>query len=154
MKESILKIIFILFSMFLLYGCSNTDDKLNKYIEAHCSFNGLDTCYINIKEALKIDYDEMYLFGESTMADEISKVIGIPYNNDKYITDSKYRMILLKNNEIVYEDDYYQKHTYFFNIENRIEVNFFCALYTSSIFWIEKGVDSEKKSFYLLRPIE
>ena len=135
--------------MFLCGSCSNTDDKINKYIESHCSFNGTDLCYIDIKDVLKIDYDKMYLFGETTMANEISKVIGIPYNNDKYISDSKYRIILLKDNKIVYEDDYYQKYTYFFSLANRIEENFYCALYTTSIFGVEKVGDNNRFTYIL-----
>jgi hypothetical protein len=153
MKGIILKIIIL--SGLLFYSCINTDDKLNKYIEIHCSFYGSDTCYINIKEALKIDYNRMYLFGETTTANEISKILGIPYKNNKYIPDSKYRIILLKNNKIIYEDDYYQKNVSFFSLENRVEVNFYCALYTTSNFWVEKREHNGKYPyFYLLRPIE
>jgi hypothetical protein len=137
MNKLLLKIIPLGFLLF--YGCSNTDDKLRNYIETHCDFTKSDICYIDMKDALKIDYDKMYLFGETTMADEISTVLGIPYSNDKYISDSKYRIIFIKNGKIVYENDYYQKYTRFFGVNNKvIEVNFYCVLYTNSIFVVEK----------------
>ena len=155
MKKFFLKIISL--SLCLFYGCSNTDDKLNKYIESHCTFNGSDTCYIDIKDALKVDYDKMYLFGETTTADEISKIIGISYTNNKYISDSKYRMILLKNDKIVYEDDYYQNHTEFIRLNPIKEaLPLTCYLYTIPFFLVEKRASQYGKYpyFYLLKPIE
>ena len=150
MQKSISKI--ILLSVCLFYGCSDTDDKLYKYIESHCDFEEADTCYIDIKDALKIDYDKMYLFVELTHADEISKILEIPYNNNRFIPDSKYRIIFLKNDKIVYEDDYYQRHTYFFSLENCIDEKLCCELYTTSIFWIERGANTKENSVFILRP--
>jgi hypothetical protein len=95
-------------SIWLCCSCTNTDDKLLAYIENHCNFNSKDTCYINFEKVVNIDYDEMYIFGETTTKEEISEIIRLSYKNDNYISDSEYRMILIKNKQIVYEDDFYQ----------------------------------------------
>jgi len=100
-------------SILLCCSCSNTDDKILAYIENHCHFNNNDTCYINFKEVVKTDYDEMYIFGETTTREEISDIIRLSYKNDNYISDSEYRMILIKNKQIVYENDYYQNKVIF-----------------------------------------
>ena len=87
----------------------------------------------------QINYYEMYFFGETTSKDEIAYILGIPYENDKYIRDSEYRIILLKNKKIVYEDDYYQKCTFFSDVKDA-EINIvptvYCRKYTSSVFQV------------------
>lgn len=129
----------IVLIIFICYSCMNTDKKLYKYIDKHCNSNITEPCFIDIKDALKVDYDEMYFFGETTSKDEIAYILGIPYENDKYIRDSEYRIILLKNKKIVYEDDYYQKCTFFSDVKDA-EINIvptvYCRKYTSSVFQV------------------
>jgi hypothetical protein len=99
--------IFVAFCFYVLFcsSCKNSEDKLVSYIESHCNFNKSDTCCIDFGNVVNVDYDVMYIFGESTTNDEISGIVGLPYNNDNNILDSEYRIILIKNKKIVYEDN-------------------------------------------------
>ena len=147
-------VVIILLSLWVLSGCSSrTDAKFYRYIRSLSNYPDSIVCYINIKDALGIDFDKMFLFGETTSAKEISNIIGIPYSNNRFISDSRYRIILLKDNEIVYEDDFYQRRISFDSHENRIDVNFFAALFTNSIFSVEKRRhDFRDHAFFHLTP--
>lgn len=110
-----LKFILLVSCTSFLCACSQIDRKIIKYAQTVCSQN--DTCRIDLREVLKVDYDCMYLFGEFTQPDEISSIMGIIYKRNKTITDSKHRVILLKDNTVVYEDDYHSRNKiYFVNI--------------------------------------
>lgn len=138
----------------LLSGCSDTNDKLKSYIESHCNFNDVDSCYIDIKDALKINYDEIYIFGETTMEDEISEIIGIPYKNDKFIPDSKYRMILLKDKKIVYEDDYYQIKTEFILNSRYNTLIYYYNRGSRSVYLVKKVVTDKGSDYmYILKDV-
>lgn len=148
--------------MFLCYGCSNTDDKLRSYIEKHCDFKSKDTCDINIKDALNVDFDTMYVFGEYTQMEEFNSILRLPYKNTKLVEDSHYRIILLKNREIVYEDDfeqYYSKISRGENVKRVADENMtcYCRMYVSPIFKVEK-VDNDNgqltKYFYILKNVQ
>lgn len=104
------KIICILVA-FTFLGCSHTDDKLCKYIKSHCDFKNSDTCYIDLQKVLGIDYDTMYMFGEYTVVDVMRNIIGIEEYGSKHpnavsVKDSYHKIILLKDHQIIYEDDF------------------------------------------------
>ena len=153
MKKSILKA--ALLSMYLFYGCSNTDNKLNNYIESHCNFNLADTCYINLKDALNIEYDKMYFFVEYTSEDEISEIMGIPYSNTKRIHDSEKKIILLKNDKVVYDDTYYPWRIYFSLNYNMLQ-HFSYDMYTTQTFKIIKRKNNSGRYpyYYMINPVE
>ena len=57
----------------------------------------------------------MYIFGEYTQEEEIRSILGIEYNSSNWllpenflVEDSHYKIILLKNRKIVYEEDFKQ----------------------------------------------
>ena len=156
MKKNNFKFLIIL-SIYLIYGCSNTDDKLKKYIESHCSFEQSEICYIDLKDALNIDYDKMFLFGEGIRSDEISNIIGLTYSKDKFVPDSKYRIIFVKNNKVVYDDDYYQYQTDFVLLNPIKEVYPLttCYLCTDSIFYVTKRENEGGRYpyIYFLKPV-
>jgi hypothetical protein len=169
------KIISIIILLFLLYSCNtNIDEKVKKYIETNCLFNDCDDwlidgitnsyvdtcgkCNIDLKKILNIDYDKVYMFGEGTRANEISKVIGIQYKNNTFLPDSKYRMIFIKNNKIVYENDFYQGKIEFNIISGYYnESDYFvpsnigyCLLDTSSVYRVRKTIKSDGNYYYTL----
>ncbi len=88
------------------FSCSNPDDKLCLYIEEHCKLNTNDSCYINLKNALNVDYDTMYLFPGYPVPKEVfSFVLKMPYSKNKEHSDGD-RVILIKDGKIVYEDEW------------------------------------------------
>jgi len=80
-----------------------------------------DTCEIDLQKALNVKYEVMYLFGEYTQADDISAVMGIEYFRKKSIVDSHKRIILLRDNKIVYEDDFSTLYLRFSEITEKVD---------------------------------
>lgn len=90
----------------LCFSCSNTDEKIQSYIENHCDFKTSGSCFINIKYVLKVDFDTMYLFtGYPVPREVFSAVLKMPYTKDKENSDGD-KIILIKNRKIVYEDEW------------------------------------------------
>lgn len=146
-----LKFISLLMLSGLFFACNHTDRKIIKYVESVCP-KGCDTCSIDLRQALKINYDTMYLFCEFTQSDEISSIMGIPYRSNKTIVDSEYRIILLKNNKIVYEDDIPSRFMAFERITERLPLhkNYFYLVHSSHYYLVRKiGSDY----YYLLSEI-
>lgn len=160
-----------LISCLLLSGCrNNTDELINKYIEHNCAFNGKDTCYIDLKDVLNVDYDTMYVFGEYTQLQGIRLIIGVQDYNDENILlpkgfvveDSHKKIILIKNGNIVYDNDF--KYPYFddgiiITKNGTFDGELFthnAIMYTSSKFIVLRkveGNDYTEKYFYILRNV-
>ena len=67
-----------------------------------------------MREVLDVDYDIMYLFGENNSSGDIKEITGLKsYNNKWIVSDSEYRMLLIKGEKVVYEDDFEIKDIYF-----------------------------------------
>lgn len=128
---------YILFSIgflmiLILNSCNHTPKKIEKYIKKHCDFSTTDSCSIDLRKALKKDYDTMYVFNSLIPLTGVQNILGIKdYNksNNSETTlmgkDSEMSIIILvKNNKIVFEDEYYYNN---YNIklsyENFIIVN-------------------------------
>lgn len=109
------KYVLILLVVLILVSCNHTPEKLEQYIKVHCNFENADTCYIDLSKALKIDYDTMYVFNSLTPLTGVRNIIGIKdYEKCKNPEtalighDSEMcRIILIKNKNVVYEDEYY-----------------------------------------------
>lgn len=96
-----------------LFFSHKTPKTISKYIEINYNLEENDTCSIDLRKVLNVDYDTMYLFSGWTTEKEISKTINIPYQNDKTLHDNKCRIILTKDGKIVYEDVFYPECVYF-----------------------------------------
>lgn len=143
--------------LFLFSGCiRNTDELICKHIESNLVKKNCDTIFFSMNNALQVDYEIGYLFGEETNSKEISKIIGISYCNDKFIPDSKYRIILLKNGEVVYENDFYQRQIEFDLKEEQDSAGIHISYnkFTSHKFKaIKKRADLSGDVFYKLMPL-
>lgn len=150
----------------ILFSCKNTDDKLRIYIEQKCGFTNGYSCSINIKEALNVDYDTMFIFNEYSEEGMIGRMLGIKYSstnllmpNNLLVQDSHYKMILLKNKQIVYENDFEPQYIDFSGgIKLGVVYNkkfiAYCTIYKSPIFFVKKidnSEESNRKYFYLLK---
>lgn len=113
MKRFVLVFINSLIIM-VLSSCTHTPLKIEKYIKMHCDLEIVDTCYIDLRKALKTDYDTMYVFNSLTPLTGVQNIIGIKdYGKCKHPettligNDSEMcRIILVKNHRVVYEDEY------------------------------------------------
>jgi len=151
-----LKYITLLMFVGLFFACNHTDTKIIKYVKSVCP-NGSDTCRIDLRQVLKVDYDCMYLFGEFTQPDEISSVMGIAYSSNKTIADSEFRIILLKNNQIVYEDDFYTRFMDFEEITERVDTihkNLYYLVHYSPYYYsVRMNLDYSDNTYYYLTVI-
>lgn len=110
MKNRILFIVWVLILVSLI-SCSHTPSKIENYINN--SNLRSDTC-IDLQEALKIDYDVMFVFDSFTPLTGVRKIIGIPdYGNYEapenvlVCADSeKCKLILIKKGKVVLDDEY------------------------------------------------
>lgn len=117
MKKYILILISFL-AILMINSCNHAPEKFEKYIQKHCDFEMTDTCYIDLRKVLKADYDTMYVFNSLIPLTGVRNILGIKdYEKCKNpeITlighDSEMcRIVLLKNNKVVYEDEYYYDH--------------------------------------------
>ena len=98
----------------MLNSCAHTPQKIERYIKNHCDLRTVDTCFIDLNQALETDYDTMYVFNSLIPLTGIQNIIGIKdYGKCKNPEmtlighDSETcRIILVKNNKVVYDDEY------------------------------------------------
>lgn len=139
----------------LFFACNHTDKRIIKYVESVCP-NDNDTCKIDLRQILKVDYDCMYLFCELTQPDEISSVMGIAYSSNKSIADSEFRIILVKENKIVYEDDFSTRFMRFAEITERVDTirkNANYLLHYSPYYLVSKDLHDNADYYYYLTEI-
>ena len=106
------------FAIGIALVCSCTrhfPEKVERYILKHNILDDKGNGELDLREALDIDYDTIYVFYSLTPLNGIQNIIGIKtYGDaeDPYTaligSDSEMcRIIFIKNNSVVYEDDYY-----------------------------------------------
>lgn len=135
-------------------SCSDTSYKISDYIRESC-YNGYQTCKIDLREALKVDYDRLYLFNEYTTENEIKSVLSIEYKSHKTIADSEFRIILLKNNQIVYEDNFNTRFIRFVEVTEKadtIHKNTKYLMHSTPYYTVTK-LNSNSTDYHLLTAI-
>ncbi len=120
------KIILLGMCLCFFISCNNTPNKLYKYIKSNCQFQDCgkifyesnfveDTCfcYIDLRQALNIDFDTMYIFREYTPLTVIQDILDMKdykqssrQNTELLVKEGYLKIILLKNHKIVHEDDF------------------------------------------------
>ena len=61
----------------MLNSCAHTPQKIERYIKNHCDLRTVDTCFIDLSQALETDYDTMYVFNSLIPLTGIQNIIGI-----------------------------------------------------------------------------
>jgi hypothetical protein len=98
-------IVILLFSS----SCSKRfDSQFALFIEEQCKDVNNRDCIISITDMVNFQWDKMYVFGNLTPPFEISNELGFDCKC-KIVPDNYYRVVFLKNNKIVYQDQYYNK---------------------------------------------
>lgn len=98
-----------------IMSCSHTPTKLEKYINNHNLLKDTSDASIDLRDALKTDYDTMFVFDSFTPITGVKRIIGIPdygYSDNPetalICSDSEMcKIILVKNKKVVYDDEYY-----------------------------------------------
>ena len=109
------------FTIGITFVCSCTHHfpkKVERYISKHNILNDQGKGELDLREVLDIDYDTMYVFYSLTPLNGIQNIIGIKTYGDAeepYTaligSDSEMCIVIfIKNNKVVYEDEYYYSH--------------------------------------------
>jgi len=152
-KKTIVLMLF--FSCMLFVSCNKTERRLVSYIRT-VNPAKQEKVTIDLKKAMCVDYDCAYLFYECTTEKDIEAVLGIPYRKKTYIPDSKHKLILLKNKEIVYDDSFYYDGIEFFfsNPKYKYHKDDVCYLkWHDSIFVVTLKEFDHGGFIYQLQPI-
>lgn len=151
MNKRLLQVV-IICSCVVFASCRNTDRVLSSYIESECPQGGV----INLKKALGEDYDTAYLFYDCTTGQEMASAMGVPYSPKAFLQDSEYKLILLKNHKIVYDNNFYCHKVEFFCYDTMYRHTMAGVWYytwTDSTFVVTPLKDSQQRLFYQLRPM-
>lgn len=148
------KYFFIYISLQLLFSCSKyKKSEFEKGIELKYNSicKGSDSCTLNIKEATSFSWDKMYVFKTTASLEIINEVLGFTY---PYYEDVAERVVFVRNNKVVYHDDYYPTFdddvytSLVFNLSNGLSYKSFNS--DSAVFKIEKKEIENKQTYFVL----
>ncbi len=159
-------IIFLIVFCVFISACNKTSNKITSYINDNCDFKKndvffrvIDSTYrtspadfIDLKKALKVDYDTLYLISVGFESD-ISDIIGFKYNGGDFTIEAedKNLLLLVKNHEVVYQDKIKkmsEKVHFMYALEENPSL--FCLLkHCSSIYKVERERDGLQYFYYL-----
>lgn len=91
------------------YSKSNPAYTISRYLDDNTNFEFVDTCYIDMVKILEVEYDTLYFFSGITPTEMIAEKMRIPYNNS-WLGDDQYRLILVRDDEVVYDRDMSRSH--------------------------------------------
>lgn len=128
------RFLMIILCCFFFVSCKKTDNIIFSYIDSTCPQGGV----FNMKKALRVDYDTAFLFWECTNDETIEMVLGLSYPYKTFLQDSEYKLILLKNHRIVYDNNFYCRRVEFFfrnsNYRYTKDNILYCYRWSDSIF--------------------
>lgn len=142
------KLLLLLAISIICLACNHTNDYIFKYINSNNLSPDKDT--IDLQDVLGLKYDSMYLFCEYTNY-MIPMFIRDYSNGEELIEDSYHRILLFKDNKIVYEDDYYADKIQFEWITEKLDTIYDGYLvHYGSQYKFYKYFDSSGHPFYHL----
>lgn len=140
-------------------GCTKEpsfEHKLENRLNETCSFSDSSICIVNFEEFLNISFDEIYLFNGLSTRGTISEIIGFPYSGSRVANNDK-RVLFVKENHIVLEEDYERIFCFFYNGQIPKRGNQYeqanCEVFYSPLFKVKKVYNEngiQKKYFYNL----
>lgn len=110
MRTSINIIVLTVVIFFTTVSCivNNIGENIEKYVERNCNFEEIDECYIDLKKALKVEYDTLFII-EGMMNEVLFKSISgytMKKNFFHYwlVDEDVYLFVFKKNNKVVYSN--------------------------------------------------
>jgi hypothetical protein len=147
----------------ILYACTkrNVDVQIVNYVDTHCNFGAVDSCYIDLKEIFNLNYDEMYLFSGYDLSESVPFIVeGQPIIlHGGYIYGTEMDMVVLARNHKIITKKKWKHNKVFLSKGVLIEKKGIfdgdslivtAHLYTSSIFRVIRNKDLT----YFLKPIQ
>jgi hypothetical protein len=148
------KYFLIYISLLLLFSCSEyKKSEFEKGVELkyNSSCKSSNSCIVNIKEATSFSWDKMYVFKTTASLEIINEALGFTY---PYYEDAAERVVFVKNNKVIYHDDYYPTFdddvytSLVFDLSNGLPYKSFST--DSAIFKIEKKEIENKQTYFVL----
>ena len=136
--------IFYFIMTLTILSCSHIPNELEDYINSNYELESNGNVSIDLRKALKTDYDTMYVFDAFTPISVVRSIIGVPdYGNYRapgtalICSDSEMcKIILTKSKKVVYDDEYYYN-----DYQVKIDYHSFDTIVGEGIF------DGEKMKF-------
>ena len=126
-----------------VFFMDKTSRSIYGYLNDYYPKDNLDSICIDLRQVLKKDYDSLFVFCEYTPDNLISMVLKQNYTSPrrlKYIPDSYSRIILLKKDSIIYQDNYYHGFIYIDNITvRRDSVDKECLIHYSPYYLVKRS---------------
>ncbi|NET37570.1 MAG: hypothetical protein F6K19_37055 [Cyanothece sp. SIO1E1] len=98
----IMKYKLILFGAVFVFGCSTkVSDKILSTLEKCDPSN----CIFNMEEVTDFEWDRMYIFGEYSDQEYITRVIGMEWSGSM-VSDGNKRFVFIDKDTVVYVEDY------------------------------------------------
>lgn len=141
-------------SLLLIFCCSKyKKSEFEKGIELKYNTicKGSDSCMLNIKEATTFSWEKMYVFKTTASLEIINEVLGFTY---PYYEDVAERIVFVRNNKIIYHDDYYPTFddgiytSLVFDLSSGLSYKSFSS--DSAVFKIEKIEIKGKQTYFVL----
>lgn len=101
------KYLYLIFCFFFFFSCSNyKKSEFEKGVELKYNKTCIDSsvCIVNIKEITNFKWDKMFVFKTTASLEIINEALGFDY---PYFEDVAERIVFVKDNKIIYHDDYY-----------------------------------------------
>lgn len=105
-KTIAISLIICLILLIYLRFFNYDNHKIIHYVDENCKFNNCDSCIVNLNNLFGGKIDFIFVFYPGTSQIEISKAIGVNYENDREIYDERRRIIITQKNKILLDEDY------------------------------------------------
>lgn len=143
-----MKSIIYIYVPILLSSCSkySFEKELIDFSENSCDFTKGNSCEINFTKFLNSEIDSILIYEAGTNVNDISKSLGINYNNNKVIEDETKRVIFLYKGKIVKEGELRNDRVSF--IGNYNSSYYFCKSIRTPILTVERVVEEVDNNTY------
>ena len=141
MEKGKINFVIIICICFLIISCSK-GTNISSYI------NNTDNDFLDLQEFTNKKIDCVYIFGEYTDNNEISKITGSKYYGD-IIQDSQYLLLLISDKEVVYKELFNEKNFEFSRKDKSQYKSTIYRKYNSNKF----KIDTKSNKFKVLTPI-
>ena len=103
----------MLLTIFTFTGCTDFDYKVEKYIVEHCDFEDYDTCFIDIKDIINIDFDTLFIFDGYSLPESVTVIAegdtNIVSEGDFIYGSEIDKIVCVKNKKIIYQAKWQHK---------------------------------------------
>lgn len=155
MKKKVFIGSMILLTFYFLFIYISGKSSIKDYLESKCGFSKNEICEINLNEFVKQNGCRIFVFYPEISNQEISNALGFDYHSYNMVSDDELRIIISKNKQVIYEEDFWNNEIEFqggmlIKITKGRLLNNPYYIFNNSTFLVESFKDSDS-DFYLLK---